>query len=80
MPDLPPSATLEGEVLKLSYTLNLAATDATVTPEWSDDLETWHSGDITITPLGDSGSTRQMEATIPVLTSSKLFLRLRVLR
>ena len=72
-----PTAGLQSGVLSITYTINLLATDVTITPKWSDGLETWESSGITLEVLGEVGSVRTVKASLPAESPAR-FLRVEV--
>jgi len=60
----------DAEMFTLSASLNAGADDALVLPEWSEDMETWHSGGFQV--VG-----REPEVWRMTETKKKLFLRLK---
>ena len=66
-----------GNTLKLTYRLNVSATDVSVIIQSSPDLGTWGTAPASLTTLSDDGQTRVIEASLP-LTSERQYLRLQV--
>ncbi len=60
------SSAITPTTLSLTYSVNAAATDVTITPLWSDDLQTWFSTGFTLDTLSDNGTTKVLQATVPV--------------
>lgn len=69
-----------GANLEYTYIKNKAATDVTYTVEWTDDLASWSTADVTSAVLSDNGTTQQIKATMPAGANSRRFVRLRVTR
>ena len=72
-----PFPTITGNTLKLTYRLNLSATDVTLIIQSSPDLSTWSTAPANLTTLSDDGQTRVIEASLP-LNSQRQYLRLQV--
>ena len=65
--------------ISLFYPRNLAATDITIQPVWSNDLSQWSNLGFTIVPLGSNGQVQQMEATLPLAPADgRKFLKLEI--
>ncbi len=79
---VPQSATKNGSNLEYLYTKNKAATDVTLTVEWSDDFTTWSATGViqALIPGSDNGVTQQWKATMPAGVNGRRFVRLRVTR
>lgn len=73
----PPVPSLDGGTLSIIYTIDLLATDVTLTPQWSDDLGDWQSGGFTLETLGEVDSVRTVRASVAA-SAGKRFLRLEV--
>lgn len=73
-----PSAVLEGGILSLTHTLNLAATDITLRAEWSGDLVTWSEDGIESEILSESAGIRILMHSRQTGEEPGGFLRLRV--
>lgn len=75
----PLSATKNGSVIEFIYTRNKSATDVTCFVEWSDDLAAWNTDGVSVpTILDDNGVTQQIKVTVPVGTSGRRFVHLKV--
>ena len=72
-----PFPTITGNTLKLTYRLNLSASDVTLIIQSSPDLSTWGTAPANLTTLSDDGQTRVIEASLP-LNSQRQYLRLQV--
>ena len=80
---LPQSVTKNGSVLDFIYTKNKAATDVTMTVEWSDTLlNDWsNSGVSAPTILSDNGITQQIKVTVQAGSGvTQRFIHLKVTR
>lgn len=77
----PQSAAKNGSVLEFLYRKNKAATDVSLTVEWSDDLspESWNSSGVSTAVQSDDGVTQQFKATLPA-GPARRFVRLNVAR
>ena len=70
-----------GDSLEFIYTRNLAAVDVIYHVEWSDDLQTWSTTDVSApTVLSDNGTTQEVKVTLPAGANGKRFVRLKVTR
>jgi autotransporter-associated beta strand protein len=76
---LPATATKAGATIEFIYTKNKAATDVTISVEWSDNLTTWSSAGVTTSVLTDGATTQQIKAVVPAAVA-KRFVRLKVTR
>lgn len=72
-----PVASLQAGVISITYTLDLQATDVTVTPQWSGDLGTWETSGFSFQTLGVVGSIRTVKASVAAGSGTR-FLRLEV--
>ncbi len=72
-----PVPSVAGGELSIIYTRDLSATDVTVTPLWSENLEEWHESGITVTTLGEEGLIRTLKASLPAGSAAR-FLRVKV--
>jgi hypothetical protein len=63
-----------------TYTRANAATDVTVTPQWSTDLTTWQTVGLTDSLVNDNGTIQTREATVPVGANESIYFRLRITR
>lgn len=70
----------ESGMLSLTYTRNLAATDVTLTPQWSDDLGAWNTSSITEEILSEVGNIRTVKAKVAIGANPKKFLRMQATR
>ena len=80
---VPQSATKNGSGIDFIYTKNKAATDVTITIEWSDTLlNDWSTSGISApTVLSDNGITQQIKVTVPAGSGvMKRFVHLKVTR
>jgi hypothetical protein len=75
------SAIVSGtDCLTLTYTKMDAATDITYIPEWSSDLVNWSNSGLLEFVLSDNGTSQQVQDSIPITSSAKIFLHLRITR
>ena len=70
-----PMASREGDVLSIIYTVDLLATDVSLTPKWSEDLEAWQASGFTLETLGEVDSIRTVRASVAAGASMR-FVRL----
>ncbi len=70
-----PVTAIEGDLLTVTYTKVLAATDLTYTVEHTNDMVTWDSTGVTEVVLSDDGTTQQIRASVPIGTGERKFLR-----
>lgn len=73
-----PTVAVQGSNLVLTYRQNDAATDLTYSVEQSQDLHHWSTVTPTSTVVSDDGSTRVIQASVPMGSSGALMLRLQV--
>ena len=80
---VPASATMTASGIDFVFTKNKAATDVTMSVEWSDTLlNDWSTSGISApTVLSDNGITQQLKVTVPAGSGvTKRFVRLKVTR
>lgn len=83
----PPAPAIADGRLRLSYQRDLTRTDATITAQISTDLTTWHALGAAGAPAGfadallsSNGSVETREASVPLTSGTRLFLRLQIAR
>jgi len=78
----PPSALpyplMVGTNFTLNYTHSLLATDLTWQVQWSPDLSTWLTNNITDLGVSTNGSTELRQGSVPASAGNPLFMRLQV--
>lgn len=72
-----PGATIEDGILSITYTIDLEATDVTVTPQWSEDLTAWQAAGITVETISEVGTIRTLKAKRSAASAAS-FLRIKV--
>lgn len=80
MANAPQASATESGTLTLTYTRNLAASDVTLTPQWSGDLSTWNASGITEEILSEVGNIRTVKAKVAIGADPKKFLRMQATR
>lgn len=73
----------DGTTMTINYTRATAATDITMHAWWTNDVgvaDSWSTSGVTETMVSDDGTTQQWQATVPVNSNPKMFMRLRVTR
>jgi hypothetical protein len=73
-----PYPLMTGTNFTLNYTHSLIATDLTWQVQWSPDLFTWWTNNITDSAVSTTGNIENRKATIPARTSNPLFMQLQV--
>ncbi len=74
------TGTISSGYLVMTYTLAKGATDITAQPERSADLFTWSNQGITTQVVSDDGTIQTIQASVPVSTNARVYLRLHVTR
>ncbi len=62
--------------LSITYPRNIVATDAPLTAQWSDDLQTWRTDGITHEVLSEENGRRTVRSTAPAGGDGRRFMRL----
>ena len=74
------ACTKNGTSIEFLYTRNKAATDVTMTVEWSDTLgNDWSVAGVSSSVLSDNGTMQQIKATMPAGGAGR-FVHLKVTR
>jgi hypothetical protein len=73
-----PVAGLGTDVVTLTYHHNTAASDMSCQTEWSADLETWSTDDVTDVVLSSTNGVETHLASVPLNARDHLYLRLRL--
>jgi hypothetical protein len=83
----PPIASVSSNRLRLVYPRDTAKTDITIAPQISADLLTWYDVGAAGAPAGftdsllsSTGDVQTREASVPLTSGNRLFLRLRIVR
>jgi uncharacterized protein YkwD len=83
----PPVASVSSDRLRLVYPRDTTKTDITITPQISTDLLTWSDVGAAGAPTGftdsllsSAGTVQTREASVPLGSGNRLFLRLRIVR
>lgn len=86
-PATPPAPAVADGRLRLSYNRDLTHTDATIAPQVSTDLTTWYALGVAGAPTGfadtllsSNDSVQTREASVPLTSGTRLFLRLLITR
>ena len=74
---MPAVAAKSGATLEFVYTRNKTASDLSYIVEWSDDLTTWSTADVTSSIMTDGATTQEIKAVLPA-TVVRRFVRLNV--
>ena len=71
---------IEGANATFTYTRANAATDVTVTPQWSTDLASWQTAGLTDSLVNDNGTIQTRKATVPLGANESIYFHLRITR